>query len=48
MLINNEEYENKTFVCMHINSNGNLVLRDEKNNLVEINSNEVALKNIYN
>ena len=48
VLINNEEYESKTFVCMHINSNGNLVLRDENNNLVEINSNEVTLKNIYN
>lgn len=48
VLINNEEYENKTFVCMHINSNGNLVLRDENNNLVEINSIEVTLKNIYN
>ena len=47
IVINNEEYQNKSFVCLKINKNGNLVLRDEKNNLFEINSNEVSLKNNY-
>lgn len=41
--INNDEYKGKSFECIRINPNGNLVLSKGNNREFEINSNEVTL-----